>query len=71
MLSGHSVGHCQFTIPVVLDEGVKTAGVHFGLQDHLAVCKIFGIYLNDSDMLAIDWRVELVKVAAVKDKITS
>ena len=51
MLSCHGIGHCKLTVTVILNEGVKTARMHFGLQNHLAILDIFGIYSHDTDNL--------------------
>ena len=71
MLSADGVRHSKLSVRIILNEGVEAAGAHFGLQYHLAVGKVFGVYFYDPDMRAVDWRVEQVQIAAVKDKIPS
>ena len=71
VLSCYGVGHCQLTVAVILDEGIKAACVHLGLQYDLAPCDVLGIYFYDPDMLTVDRCVEKIQSVTVKDEISS
>ena len=58
MPAGNSIGHGQFAVVIILNEGVEAAGVHLSLQNDLTVCQILGVNLQNTDMFSVDGGME-------------
>ena len=58
MLTVNCVRHTKFSVIVILDKWIETAGVHFRLQKYPRVGQIFGVHFHNADVLPIDGRVE-------------
>ena len=61
VLSCHGVGHCKLVLEVILNKRVEAARVHLCLQYDLAFSYILDIYFHNSDMLAVDRRMEKIQ----------
>lgn len=69
MLSCHRVGHCKLAAAVILNERIEAARVHLRLKYDFTVRNIIGIDTEDSDMLAVDRRMEEIQPAVILDEI--
>jgi len=71
MPSRAGIGHRELSAAVILHEGIEAARMHLRLKHDAAVLDILGIYLDDTDMLAVDRRVEQEEPSAVLDKVAA
>ena len=71
MLSCNGIGHSKLTVGKKLNERIKAACVHFGLQYDPAVFDIISIYFDNADMLAVNRCIKEIQLAIIKDKISS
>ena len=71
MFAVDGVGHCKLVVVEVSNKRIKAASAHCCLQNYAAFRNIVGVYLHNAYMVAVDRRMEKVKLTAVEYKVAS